>query len=102
MVRKWARLHFVRQAGSARTGRYSRTWVRGRTSFSHSQRPLDGFKVHLADIGVLPRFFSVSKGGVEDAALAVNLAPGDREVVVGAVNARVVVVIELGGVQAEE
>ena len=40
-------------------------------------------------------FLGVAEGGVEDAALAVHLAPGHGEVMIGAMDAGIVVVVEL-------
>jgi hypothetical protein len=67
--------------GSVRRGRL-RPRVRGDATLGHAQPPLDGLEVHFADVGVAPGFLSVSEGRVENAAFAIHLGPGNREIVV--------------------
>ena len=64
--------------------------MRSGPAFGHAEDPLDGFEVHFLDIGVVPSFAGVPKRGIEDAAFAMHFGPGDGEIVIVAVNARVV------------
>src|ERR1700759_2044446 len=76
--------------------------MRGSAAVCHSERPADRFEVHLADIGILPGLFGVTQCGIEDAPLAVHLAPGDGKVMICAMNTRVVVVAETAWIKAEQ
>ena len=69
--------------------------MRCRASLRHAQGPLDGFEVHRADVGIVPRLLSMTERGVENAAFAIHFAPGHGKVMVSAMNSRIVVIIEL-------
>ena len=79
-----------------------RSRMRDCTSFRHLQRPLDGFKVHFAHVGVVPGLLGVAEGRVEDAALSVHLAPRHGKIMVGAMDARIVGVVQPGWIEAEQ
>src|ERR1700733_2107310 len=74
----------------------------GRASIGHPQSPANRFKVHFANVGVIPRFFGMAKCRVEDAAFAVHLAPRDSEIMIRAMYARIVGVVELGWIETQE
>ena len=38
-----------------------RPWMACRASIRHPKGPLDSFEVHLANVGIIPRFFRVSQ-----------------------------------------
>jgi hypothetical protein len=76
--------------------------VRSRAAFRHTQHPLDRFKVHLADVGIRPRFFRVAKGGIENPPFAIHLVPRHGEVMIRPVDARVVRIVESRGIETEQ
>src|ERR1700728_3866639 len=90
----------VKRAASSLGSRWPR--MRCRASLRHTQGPLDRFKIHLANIRILPRFSRMSKRGVENPALAIHFAPCHWKVVVGAVDTRVVRVVQLGWIKAQQ
>src|ERR1700733_3175481 len=82
--------------------RRRRSRMRRGAALSHPQCPADRFEVHLADIWILPRLFGVSQSGVEDTAFAIHLAPRDGKIMVGAMNARIVRIIQLRRIEAQQ
>src|SRR5580692_12550592 len=76
--------------------------MRSRAAFRHAQHPLDRFKIHLANVRVSPGLFRVAEGRIKNAPLAVHLVPGDSEIVIRSVDARVVRIVEFCGVETEQ
>src|SRR5579864_2138314 len=75
--------------------------MRTRTSLSHTQYPLDRFKVHFADVGVVPSLLGVAEGRIEHSPFAVHFVPRHGEIMVRSVDARVVRIVKLCGVKTE-
>src|ERR1700730_17746572 len=84
---------------SSRRGRLS---VRRRASLGHPQRPLNRFEVHLLYIRIFPGLFGVPQSGVENSPFTVHLAPGYGEIMVGAMDAGVVLIVQFARIQAEQ
>ena len=78
---------------SVRIDRRLRPRVRSCAAFRHAQHPLDRFKIHLADIGIILGFFGVSEGRIKDAPFAVHFVPGYGEIMIRSVDARVVCIV---------
>src|ERR1700733_1909020 len=85
--------------GSTGRGRFC---VRRRASLGHSQRPLDRLEIHLLYIRIFPSLFGMPQGGIEDPSFTVHLAPRDGEIVIRAMNTRVVLIVQFAGIQAEK
>src|SRR5579859_7735766 len=76
--------------------------MRSRATLRHAQNPADRLKIHLTDVWIAPRFFGMAQRGIEHAPFAVHFRPRHSKVMVRAVNSRVVFIIQLRGVQAEQ
>src|SRR5882724_1239469 len=57
----------------------SRLRMRRRAAVGHTQHPLDRFKIHLANVRIVPRFFGMAEGGIKDSSLAIHFAPRHGE-----------------------
>src|ERR1700730_2744849 len=76
--------------------------MRSRPAVRHAQYPLDRFKIHLADVGVIPSLLRVAKGRIENAPFAVHLVPRYGEIMILSVDTRVICIVEFGGVETEQ
>ena len=68
-----------------------------RAALGHAQGPSDCFEIHFANVGVVPGFLGVAEGGIEDAPVAIHLAPGYGKIVIGAVDTWIIGVVSLVG-----
>src|SRR5258708_32987369 len=76
--------------------------VGGRASLGHPQRPLNRFEVHLLYIRIFPGLFGVPQRGVENPPFTVHLAPRHGEIMVGAMDAWLVLLMQFARIQAEQ
>src|SRR5579872_4979485 len=51
-----------------------------------TERPLDGFRVHLLDPRIVPVLGNVAEGGIENASFTIRLRPGHGKVSIGPVD----------------